>query len=54
MMSERLYIRIKGLLAIGDTLYKVQDEYIYRIPKNSQINLSEVESDPEKYQEYSL
>lgn len=41
----------KGLLAIGDTLYKVQDEYIYRIPKNSQVNLSDVESDPEKYQD---
>ncbi len=41
----------KGLLAIGDTLYKVQDEYIYRISKNSQITLSDVESDPEKYQD---
>ncbi len=41
----------KGLLAIGDTLYKVQDEYIYRIPKNSQISLFDVESDPEKYQD---
>lgn len=41
----------KGLLAIGDTLYKVQDEYIYRIPKNSPITLSDVESDPEKYQD---
>ena len=41
----------KGLLIIGDTLYKVIDDYIYQIPENSQITLSDVESNPEKYQD---
>lgn len=40
----------KGLLIIGDTLYKVIDDYIYQIPMNSQISLSDVESAPENYQ----
>lgn len=41
----------KGLLMIDDTLYKVIDDYIYQIPKNSEITLSDVESAPQKYQD---
>lgn len=39
----------KGLLIIEDTLYKVIDDYIYKIPRNSQISLLDVESTPENY-----
>lgn len=40
----------KGLLVIGDTIYKVKGEYIYKIPTSSEEMLSVIDKAPEKFE----
>ena len=41
----------KGLLIIGDTIYKVKGEYIYKVPTSSESILSEIDETPEKFKD---
>ncbi len=41
----------KGLLIIGDTIYKVKGEYIYKVPTSSEGILSEIDKTPEKFKD---
>lgn len=39
----------RGLLAIGDTIYKVLGEYIYKVPASQKEILTDIEADPDSY-----
>ena len=41
----------RGLLVIGDTIYKLLGDYIYKVPVDSKSLLVDIESDPDAYQD---
>lgn len=41
----------RGLLTIGDTIYKVLGEYIYKVPASQKEILTDIEADPDSYKD---